>query len=446
MTSKTNNTLTVRARGKDGTFRFDVKDTDSLNSLKELISKQINVPANAIKVAMDPRQINSAPLPSNKTIGLCGIRHGDMLHFGYDTNYKSKQDEEEEEKRKKIQEELGDGENLNNLGLRHRKKNWTLADYLKLREELTIRIRHQKFGVCTTVHVDGQAANAFQLFLREMAMTVQRMGYIYGTSEKSAPPADDEEDSKAKSVDEYVIENEEYEKVLSCVIYEPRQEGSPEGFVELDDQALDRADTLANLLGMRRIGWIFSHDGDRDYPLSGSEILRAAELQSKYGHSFVTVTVFPNEEGQLEFQAFQVSKQCVELFEKGLLKVDEENPAILRTTKPVQVERKETQEVDCLLLICNVAITNYTSMFQVGFPIRNRPSSDHVQTMNKLKQVLLQRKNQKFVQRISDFHLLLFLTDYLSLSSDFPPLCEAIKTQNNSMAQNFEHPDRKSVV
>lgn len=390
---------------------------------------------------MDPRQIDVSPLTNNKTLTQYGIKRGDLLHFGYDANhFKSKQEQEEEEKKRRIQEEIGD-ESLNNLGLRYRKKNWTLADYLKLREELTIRIRHQKFGVCTSVQVDGQAANAFQLFLREMAMTVQRMGYIYGTSEKSAaPPAEEDEDDTKSSSDEFVIESDEYEKVTACVVYEPKQEGSPEGFVELDDHViLDRADTLAGLLGMKRTGWIFSHDGNRDYPLSGSEILRAAELQSKYGHSFVTVTVFPNEEGQLEFQAFQVSKQCVELYEKGLLKVDEENPTILRTVKPVQVERKETQEIDCLLLICNVAITNYTSTFQVGFPIRNRPSSDHMQTMNKLKQVLQQRRNQKFVQRVSDFHLLLFLTDYLSLSSDFPPLCEAIRTQNNNMAQNFEH-------
>ncbi|KAL0478690.1 nuclear protein localization protein [Acrasis kona] len=436
--NNTANVVTIRARGKDGTFRFDLKPNDTIDTVANEISKQTGVPPHTIKVSLDPKLLEKSPLSNKNTITQCGIKRGDMLHFAYDPTLKSKQDVQEEERKRAVQEEMGEGDDLSSLGLRHRKKNWTLAEYMKLREEVTIRIKHQKFGVCTTVSVDNQSANAFQLFLREMAMTAQRMAFLYGTFEKSSPPQDEEAENE-KTTEEYVIENDEYEAAIANVAFEPKQRGTAESFHQIEDANInDRADTLASLLGMRRVGWIFSHDGSRDYPLCGEEIIKAAEYQSKYGPAFVTITVFPNEEGQLEFQAFQVSKQCVEMYEKGLLRVDPDNAEVMKTTKPVQVERKETQEIDSLLLICNVAIKNYTSKLQVGFPIRNRPSSDHVQNMTKLKQVLLARKNQKFVQRVSDFHMLLFLTEFLSLNSDFPPLCDAILRQDNDGAQNFE--------
>jgi nuclear protein localization family protein 4 len=114
-----------------------------------------------------------------------------------------------------------------------------------------------------------------------------------------------------------------------------------------------------------------------------------------------------------------VSKQAVELFEKGNLFADSKNPKIVKTKKKVEVERKITNEIDVNLLITTVAIKNYSGFFLVGFPPRNRPSVDYKQSMERLKQVLQARRNMKFIKRITDFHLLLFLTDYLSLSVSF---------------------------
>lgn len=111
-----------------------------------------------------------------------------------------------------------------------------------------------------------------------------------------------------------------------------------------------------------------------------------------------------------------MSKQAVELYEKGNLLADSKNPKIVKTKKKVEVERKITNEIDVNLLITTVAIKNYSGLFLVGFPPRNRPSADYKQSMSKLKQILHARRNMKFVKRITDFHLLLFLTDYLSLS------------------------------
>lgn len=126
-----------------------------------------------------------------------------------------------------------------------------------------------------------------------------------------------------------------------------------------------------------------------------------------------------DEEGKIVFEAYQVSKQCVELWEKGLLEPHPTNPEFIITKKQVEVERKMTNEIDALLLVSNVAIASHQGNFLVGFPPRNRPGNEALQSMDELKQVLLERKKQKFVDRVSDFDLLLFLTDYLSLTVSF---------------------------
>ncbi|KAL9653363.1 hypothetical protein ABK040_001999 [Willaertia magna] len=430
--------MLIRVRGKDGTFRFEVNDmnTTTINDLKLLVEKETKVPSNSITLKKF-RENNS--LLNNSTLQQCNIKHGDMLEFTYDVNqFKSKQDEEEEIKKKKRAEEMTD-DDIENLGLKHRTKQITLKEYVDLVNKVKVTIKHQKYAICSSVEIDQNAGQNFQLFLRQTRFQMQRFGFLYGTTAQGKKPQPTEEEKKSASKDEYFNEDDDHQDAFVKVIYEPKQESYPDGFKELEDPIYnDRADALASMLGLKKVGWIFSHDGQREYPLLGPEIIKAAEYQSKFGPSFVTVTVSPNEEGEIIFEAFQVSKQCVQLWEKGWLEIDPENPDIIKVKKAVEVERKMVNTIDVLLLVTNVAIKNHKSIFQFGFPPRNRPGNEHLQTMQELKSVLLERKSQKFVQRVSDFNLLLFLTDYLSLTSDFPDLCEAVLTQNNSMATGFE--------
>jgi len=377
-----------------------------------------------------------------------GLENGEMFHVTYSTALKSKQDKEIEEARKQREADM-DPNNINKMGLRHIKKNWTLNDYISEVNKKKIVIKTQKYPVCAMCAIDSAAAQAFQIYLREMAFQQQRMGFLYGTTTKGRKPHyqndndeqdDSDEDSSDEEKDSAVMDTtkHDFKNVQCAVIYEPNQQGDLHGVIEMQDEYADRAEQLAQLLGMQRVGWVFSHSGqDREHPLTNNDIVRMAEMQAKYGESFVTVVVSPNEKMQAKFEAFQVSKQCVELYKKGLLEVDPDNKKVLKTKVPVESERKLVQEVDILLFIVNVPIQNTQSIFQVGFPQRNRPHL--VQSMEKLKEMLMRRASIPFVQRVTDFHLLLFLTDYLSLTSDFPTLCEAIKTKNNSKAQGYEH-------
>lgn len=78
------------------------------------------------------------------------------------------------------------------------------------------------------------------------------------------------------------------------------------------------------------------------------------------------------------------------------------------------------------------------------FPIENRQPPSSLQA---LKGHLERTKNKPYVKRISDFHLLLLLSNYLDVNTDVPQLTEAIHLQGpvpdgyqliiESLASNF---------
>lgn len=427
-------------------FRFDKLDPQrtTLAQLKHLVEQCTQVPANQMLISLHPLSAPSDDPASQQqrqqmqmqndtqTLAQCGItQHGQMVYMWYDKNtVSSKQDRELEEQKKRMEEEFGSWDNIDKLGLRHRQKNWTMAEYMKLVEQVKVVIKHQKNSVCSRVNLDSAAAHHFQLFLRQIGFSRQRIGYLIGTVQPGKKPeessSDDESDGETsgkKSEEDQNENNEEqdYKEIHASAIYEPPQvnEGEPVEFCELENEQESRTvDEIAHLLGMQRVGWIVTHEDVRDYPLSAKEIIRAAELQAKYGDHFVTLSLFRNEEGESEFEAFQVSKQCVELFKRGMLKPHESDPEIVITTKPVEIQRKKTNEIEGLLLITNVAITGFQSQFKVGFPIENRPVQfypEYIRSREAAREFLLSNKNLKFVERISDFHFLLWLTDFLDL-------------------------------
>jgi NPL4 family len=70
---------------------------------------------------------------------------------------------------------------------------------------------------------------------------------------------------------------------------------------------------------------------------------------------FVTVKVTVNSEGKAEFDAFQVSLQCMEMAAEGVLEIDT-NPGSckVKDSFTAVVEAKPTKEVSCMLLCCYI--------------------------------------------------------------------------------------------
>nr|CCC89634.1 conserved hypothetical protein [Trypanosoma congolense IL3000] len=152
------------------------------------------------------------------------------------------------------------------------------------------------------VRTDVTSLNVFESFVRQCNWSLQRYGVLYGTYNATT----------------FTIEVH--------AIYEPEQEGNTQTFTVLQDDRIATVDLVAKQLGLRRVGVVCTH-GPRDtseMALSARELLLCAREQSRFGDECVILTVSPNvTTGRTECQAWQASPQAVHLYSLGLLA---ENP------------------------------------------------------------------------------------------------------------------------
>ena len=136
--------------------------------------------------------------------------------------------------------------------------------------------------------------------------------------------------SKKKEKEEEGKEDEMITELFADVIYEPNQNGNAYvAHVDEEDEESQAVEAIASAMGYERIGCVFSQSdvdrGDESVSaMSAHEVTLCAKLQAKYGKEFVTVIVVQlttGEEMQVTFEAFQVSDQCVKLYEDGFFEV-----------------------------------------------------------------------------------------------------------------------------
>jgi hypothetical protein len=328
---------------------------------------------------------------------------------------------------------------------------WTLKSYMDNLEAQGLIFKPQGEPHCKECSLDFDAANQFQAYVQSFAFQRQRVGILYGKY------------------------NTETGGVLVEVVYEPPQEGGPNGVVwSRKDPEIDKADALATLLGLQRVclshravsadafvlqvGWIFSH-AKREYLFSAEEVMVAAELQydalhrnSQEGKSFVTLKLTGakqkekqapltfaavTEEGQSALESFQVSDQAIKLHAKNLYaKPSEEEPNLIRTKEKILMHTKTGGREDRDKLDTDVVLTRVRGILpmsymrltrtlsqvplqqakgglQASFPVENRPETPV--TQDELKRYLNERKGKPWVQQISDFHFLLFVSNFLDM-------------------------------
>eukprot|EP01080_Neovahlkampfia_damariscottae_P002472 gene2472-3181_t len=444
----------IRLRGKDGTFNYEGNENDTIESLKSLIETNTGISKNKLVLSTNRDETISSFHLSNKSGKLKDFKlcRGDVVYFSYDSNLKSKQEVEDEKQRLKkealfIKYQKGDEPlTTDELLIVTGRKHWKFGEYEKYLEGFKY-ILDLPFNTCSSVYVDGLSGALFSNVLEEYAYTIQRCGYLIGITKKVDRPQrfQKTEDGKQEEVQPSKRELEAtFEEVEVYAIYEPPQFGDEKTVQEYDDENEEKVDTICSLLGMKRVGYIFSHgrgETQEKHKIMPDEIVRAAKLQSKYGSSFVTIAATFNSSSGLILEAFQVSEQCVELAEKDLLSIDPKNDSILKSKKGITIvgTTLEKNEVDIeFFYTFNTPMKRLDGPFRAGMVPKNRKEE---QSLNKLRTVLINRKNQglNFVKRITDFHLLLYLTEFLDMKTDMPTLLEAVRTQNNSMAGGFEY-------
>ncbi|XP_062198975.1 NPL4-like protein [Phragmites australis] len=400
--------MILRIRSRDGTDRITVPDPASATvaDLQRLIESSLTVPVPLQRLSLDPALLlpnpsAAVPLLSDQAALLASLRlaNGAFVYLSYPPDARSARPPPPKA--------------LSTAGSFGRKM--TMDDLIARQ----IRVTRQEAPLCAAASFDRDAANAFQLHVAEsLAFAVKRAGFLYGRVDA------------------------ETKEVFVDFIYEPPQQGS-EDVVQLmrspDEEA--RVDAIAEGLGMRRVGLVFTQAVGRkasetgEYTMSNREVVQAAQLQADGGipewvTAIVKLEVGDDGTGDVHFEAFQMSEICVKLFKDGVLETevgDADDPRLSKMRKEVMAGGKDTMEVDNDFFLVPVKISDHQGPLSVGFPIENRGSPVG---MSALRSHLDRVKHLPFVKRISDFHLLLQVAIFLDVKADVPALAACVKTQS----------------
>lgn len=416
--------MLVRLRSRDGLERVTVDAGATVGDLKQKISEQLSLPPVAQMLSTNQELLLSkAPQEfsdmrdSGAPLSSLGVAHGALVYLAY------------------AGERAVAGPAAPVVPAGSFGRHMTIEGMIARQT----RIERQETPRCPSLSFDTEAANAFQLYVREaLAFSVQRGGFMYGRVGDGG-------------------------EVLVDFIYEPPQEGTRDSLRLLRDAEEEkRVASIAEGLGMEWVGFIFSQSlggggegaAPRDYTLSGAELRQAAALHAESGSpsfALAIVKLTPGgggEEdggggGELEvhFEAFQLSDQCVRLYKDGWFVGDggggDESPGgaaapppsplnVSRMKAPVVLMRKDVTEVDNDFFLVPVSILDHQGSLSTAFPVENRVTTANADS---LRQHLQRLQGKPYVRRISDFHLLLFLSRFLDAATDVPQLAAAVRTQ-----------------
>jgi len=292
-------------------------------------------------------------------------------------------------------------------------KNMRTNEVITLEEKSKYMIRAQNMLRTKSLSVDLTAAQNFQRYVvGDLAFKQQRFGVMYGR-------IDDEHNA------------------FCDVIYEPPQDGDEECYKMIEDPDEGLVDRVATLLGMRKIGWVFT-SRPRKCILSGGDVKMSCEMQEKleeqsgydFARSWVSAVITRNDTtGSIVFEAYQISDLAMDMHRRGVLKAPAgHNKGYARTSDPVLVEHKDTQKVDTDFFLNTVPIKTHAAPLFGGrqgeFPIENRPSV--VQNGFEVKHILKCHEDLPMSLRLRDFHMLIYLAKILDPVNDLPSLCKAI--------------------
>ena len=210
------------------------------------------------------------------------------------------------------------------------------------------------------------------------------------------------------------------------------------------DPEFQRVLRIADLLGLRPIGWIFAyndkrHKEEESLPVYGPDAKTGSLLQisnmkrmgREDGSRFVTLSMDATT-GATE--AFQLSDVCVQMFAEDLWDMDTKAPTntkgshrFVMTKHAVLVDGKELKELDTVLCLVNTAMLSHAGSF--AGPTSNSVKKSGGLT-NKVKKVIVSSLDSdddgKLLEALCDFNLLLALDKTLS-SEDMEQLCGLVK-------------------
>mmetsp|Transcript_19174 Transcript_19174/g.49224 ORF Transcript_19174/g.49224 Transcript_19174/m.49224 type:complete len:413 (-) Transcript_19174:16-1254(-) len=396
--------MIIRLRSRDGLERLEVEDGCTVGGLRRKIQEQLGVPLRSqilskdqgLLVTKDPEKFEDMA-DATYALSALGIRHGEMLYMWYDME----RDVEPMYKKSEF-EARPFGAHMN----------------MEMLSAMQTRIEMQEEPTVASVSFDRDAANMFQAYsMNALGFSIKRAGILYGTVDEGG-------------------------NVKADVIYEPPQQGSAAGLVlERGTEEELKAEELAGFLGLKKVGWIFSRStAERDFIMSTDEVCQMAAFMEEIGEQAVTAVVelAESEEGQyVHFEAFQCSQQAAKLHKEGWFRTDVDmttgfskmvDPREPTKKLPIVVAGKDVDEVDNDFFLCTVKIMDHASGLLADFPIENR--LDRAPSNSELRAHLTKHAARPYVERLSDFHLLLWLSRTVMDGGDIALIADAVRTKH----------------
>lgn len=179
------------------------------------------------------------------------------------------------------------------------------------------------------------------------------------------------------------------------------------GQFQINEAHRKSAYSLAQKMGLIPVGIVLINS--IKYPPITSNILLWIGKQSFASEEhFVIITALPNF-GKCQFEAFQISKQFIELSQKEFF-VGVEGNSELKTKTPVKLFTKKSETANCVYFLVNVGIISRESWFPKSkFPYQAfHPTPADLALITKEEIAV-----PNFV-KLLDFNLLLFLEAYFS--------------------------------
>ncbi|KAL4658201.1 hypothetical protein GN956_G2963 [Arapaima gigas] len=281
-----------------------------------------------------------------------------------------------------------------------------------------------------------------------------------------------------------------------AAIYEPPQIGTQNSLELLEDPKEAAVEEIASRLGLCKVGWIFTdllsedtrkgtvrYTRNKDsYFLSAEECIMAGDFQNRkpnpcrlspdghFGSKFVTAVATGGPDNQVHFEGYQVSNQCMALVRDECLLPCRDAPE-LGYAKESTTEQyvpdvfykdkdKFGNDVTFLArplpveyLIINITTTFpkdpvFTFASTCRFPIENRDVLGETQDFHSLASYLSQNPSPRFLNVVSDFHLLIFLVtnEVMPLRDSIGLLLDAVRTSNEDLAQTWRRSEQWATI
>jgi hypothetical protein len=350
------------------------------------------------------------------------------------------------------------------------------------------QVEPQSVGSIQRIYMCSNAASRFQRDSSTYASNSNnnditprlRMALLLGTI--STERIDLNQPKKARTSLSSTIESDQFCQVARVhAVWEPpyQQEGSNDNINNVDCMlyhfSSDNTEVIrvANYLGLQPIGWIFSYSNDRTnddgLPVWGEEIDVGARLQIEYMKLKQQrkeydrnrqPDVVPSQFGTLAMdtrtgttEAFQLSDVAVQMVSEGMFlpsSYSDTNESLsttstkkkkqidnsddigryIHTRYPIIVDGKETNQLDSVLCLVNIALLSHKGMFTGRSIYDSTKIRGNGKFSNKIRKAILRAINDddnpsKLFEIVSDFHILLAL-DSLLKEQDSAQLCKIL--------------------